>query len=140
MARIKLDLPERFHFQTRIGIRESDMNQGGHLGNDALFSLLNEARVKFYGSLGYSEGNVEGAGTIMSDAVIVYKAESFAGDELEFEVTAGDFSRIGCELYYRVTNTRTGAEVARAKTAIGFRDYQARKILPVPDGFRSKFA
>ena len=140
VARIKLDLPERFHFGTKINLRESDMNQGGHLGNEVLFSLLNEARVQFYGSLGYSEANVEGAGTIMSDAVIVYKAESFAGDELAFEVTAGDFTRVGCDLFYKVTNSRTGAEVARAKTAIGFLDYEARKILPVPDGFRKKFS
>jgi acyl-CoA thioesterase FadM len=74
MARIKLDLPDRFHFRTEIDVRESDMNRGGHLANDALFSLMNEARVKFYDSLGYREEDVEGTGTIMSDAVIVYKA------------------------------------------------------------------
>ena len=139
MARIKLDLPERFPFVTEIDVRESDMNRGGHLANDALFSLMNEARVKFYESLGYREEDVEGTGTIMSDAVIVYKAESFAGDRLAFEVTAGDFSRIGCDLFYRVTNVRTGHEVARAKTAIGFFDYVARKLIQVPEGFRTKF-
>ena len=139
MARIKLDLPERFTFSTEIDIRESDMNRGGHLANDALFSLMNEARVRFYHSLGYREEDVEGTGTIMSDAVIVYKAESFVGDRLAFEVTAGDFSRIGCDLFYRVTNTRTGHEVARAKTAIEFFDYGTRKLTQVPEGFRSKF-
>ena len=139
MARIKLELPDRFHFKTQIDVRESDMNRGGHLANDALFSLMNEARVKFYNDLGYREEDVEGTGTIMSDAVIVYRAESFAGDTLAFEVTAGDFSRIGCDLFYRVTNTKTGAEVARAKTAIGFFDYGARKVTAVPTGFRSKF-
>jgi len=71
--------------------------------------------------------------------VIVFKAEAFAGDTLAFEVTAGEFSRIGCDLFYRVTNTRTGVEVARAKTAIGFFDYGARKLVAVPDGFRSRF-
>jgi acyl-CoA thioesterase FadM len=139
VARIKLDLPDRFHFKTEIDVRPSDMNRGGHLANDALFSLMNEARVQFYGSLGFREEDVEGTGTIMSDAVIVYKAESFAGDTLAFEVTAGEFSRIGCDLFYRVTNTKTGAEVARAKTAIGFFDYGARKVTAVPTGFRSKF-
>jgi hypothetical protein len=55
-------------------------------------------------------------------------------------VTAGDFSRIGCDLFYRVTNVKTGNEVARAKTAIGFFDYGARKLASVPEGFRSKFS
>ena len=140
MARVKLELPDRFNFKTQIDVRESDMNRGDHLANDALFSLMNEARVKFYNDLGYREEDVEGTGTIMSDAVIVYRAESFAGDTLVFEVTAGDFSRIGCDLFYRVTNARTGTEVARAKTAIGFFDYDARKLTSVPEGFRRKFA
>ena len=76
----------------------------------------------------------------MSDAVIVYKAESFSGETLAFEVTAGDFSRIGCDLFYKVTNTRTGGEVARAKTAIGFFDYRTKKIMAVPEGFRTRCA
>lgn len=139
MARIKLDLPDRFYFTMEIQVRRSDMNIGGHLGNDVLFSFLNEARTKFYQSMGYNEMNVEGAGTIMADAVIVYKAETFAGDTLRFEVTAGDFSRIGCDLFYRVTNVQAGIEVARAKTAIAFLDYRTRKTLPVPEKFRNLF-
>jgi acyl-CoA thioesterase FadM len=135
---MKLELPDRFPFMTEITLRPSDMNRGGHLGNDVLFSLMNEARVKFYESLGYSEEDIEGAGTIMSDAVIVFKAESFSGDTLAFEVTTGDFTRIGCDLFYRVMNTGTGGEVARAKTAIGFFDYKTKKILPVPEGFKNK--
>ena len=95
MARIKLDLPEQFHFRTEVRIRESHMHRGIHLGNAALFSLINEARMAFFESLGFSEVDVEGAGTIMSDAVVVYRAEGFLGDTLRFEVTAGDFSRIG---------------------------------------------
>jgi len=139
MARVKLELPNHFHFKTEIQVRESDMNRGGHLGNDTLVSLLNEARIRFYASHGYSEDNVDGAGTIMSDAVIVYRSEAFAGDTLGLEIAAGDFTRIGCDLYYRVTNSATGHEVARAKTAIGFLDYRERKILPVPGPFRALF-
>jgi acyl-CoA thioester hydrolase len=139
MARIKLELPDHFPFRTEIMVRETDINRGGHLANDALFSLMNEARVKFYTSLGFSEEDVEGTGTIMSDAVILYRAESYAGETLAFEVTAGDFSRIGCDLFYRITNTETGVEVARAKTAIGFFDYGTRKLSPVPAGFKRAF-
>ena len=83
--------------------------------------------------------DVEGAGTIMADAVVLYKTESFAGDLLVFEVTAGDFSRVACDVYYRITHSRTGVEVARAKTAIGFMDYGTRKMIPVPEPFKALF-
>jgi len=139
MARIKLELPDQFPFRMEVPILQSHIYRGIHLGNATLFSLINEARIAFFESLGCSEVDVEGAGTIMSDAVVVYRAETFQGDVLRFEVTAGDFSRTGCDLFYRVTKAGTGAEVARAKTAIGFMDYATRRMVAVPPGFRNRF-
>lgn len=140
MARMKLELPDHFHFRTEVEVLAEHLHLGLHLGNASLFTMLNEARIAFFVSLGWSEVDVEGAGTIMADAVVVYKAESHQGDTLRIEMTAGDFSRTGCDLFYRVTDAGTGAEVARAKTAIGFFDYGTRKIVPVPAGFRKRFA
>ena len=65
MPRIKIKLPEKFIFRTEIPIRITDINYGGHLGNDSLLSIIHEARVRFLKSLGYSESNVEGVGIIM---------------------------------------------------------------------------
>lgn len=139
MARIKLDLPDRFPFQTEVRIGAAHLHLGIHVGNGTLFELLNDARILFFESLGYSEVDVAGAGTIMADAVVVYKAESFAGDLLRFEVTAGEFSRTTCDLFYRVTKVPDGAEVARAKTAISFMDYTTRKVVAVPEAFKARF-
>ncbi len=47
MARIKLELPEHFEFTTRIPIRITDINYGGHAGNDSMLSIIHEARVQF---------------------------------------------------------------------------------------------
>ncbi|MCW8811925.1 MAG: acyl-CoA thioesterase, partial [Chlorobium sp.] len=77
MARIKVELPEKFHFRTEIQIRITDINYGGHLGNDSLLSIIHEARLRFLNHLGYSESNVEGIGIIMVDAGIQYKSEAF---------------------------------------------------------------
>ena len=139
MARIKIDLPQKFSFETELPVRITDINYGGHLGNDALLGLIHEARLRFLKSMGYSEHDVEGAGIIMSDAAIVYQAECFYGDALRFRVTAGEFSRAGCDIFYQVTNAKTGGPVAGAKTGIVFYDYQAKKVLPVPEGFRKRF-
>ncbi len=38
MARVRLDLPDKFLFTTEIPLRVSDINYGGHLGNDAVLS------------------------------------------------------------------------------------------------------
>jgi acyl-CoA thioester hydrolase len=73
MARVKLEIPETLPFSTEISVRIGDINYGGHLGNDAVLSIVHEARVRFLGSLGYTEMNVEGKGIIMTDAVVVFK-------------------------------------------------------------------
>jgi hypothetical protein len=39
MARVKIDLPDKFIFKTEIPIRINDINYGGHLGNDAVLSI-----------------------------------------------------------------------------------------------------
>ena len=60
MPRIQFALPERFVFSTELQIYISHVNQGGHLDNAQLLTLVSEARVRFFQSLGYREAGVEG--------------------------------------------------------------------------------
>lgn len=138
MARIKIDLPGKFIFKTEIPIRITDINYGGHLGNDSLLSLIHEARVRFLNHLGYSESNVEGSGIIMIDAGVQYKSEGFYGDELLVEIAVNEFSSIGCDFVYRITNKNTSKEISLAKTGIVFFNYDKRKTVAVPIEFKKK--
>ena len=137
MARIKLDLPSRFPFRTTLEVRVTDLNYGNHLGNDALLGLLHEARVRFLAAHGWTEKDVEGVGLLMADCAILYKAQGRLGDVLTVEMAAGDFSRVGCDLYYRVTKA-DGTELAQAKTGIAFFDYAEQTVRPVPETFRRR--
>ncbi|MCU0345256.1 MAG: thioesterase family protein [Ignavibacterium sp.] len=138
MPRIKIETPDKFIFSTEIPIRITDINYGGHLGNDSLLSIIHEARVRFLNHLGYSESNVEGSGIIMIDSVIQYKSEGFYGDELLIEVAVNDFTGIGCDIVYRLTNKNSDKEIALAKTGIVFFNYEKRKTAPVPSLFKKK--
>lgn len=138
MPRIKIEIPEKFNFKTEISIRITDINYGGHLGNDSLLSIIHEARLRFLNHLGYSESNVEGVGIIMIDAGIQYKSEAFYGDQLMIDVAVTDFTGIGCDFVFRMTNNNSGKEIAVAKTGIVFFDYEKRKTVPVPAEFKKK--
>ena len=70
MARIKIDLPQNFSFRTEIPVRITDINYGGHAGNDTILSLIHEARMQFLANSGYSELNFEGTSLIMADVGI----------------------------------------------------------------------
>jgi len=136
MPRIKIEIPKKFIYKTEIPIRITDINYGGHLGNDSLLSIIHEARLQFLNHLGYSESNVEGSGIIMIDSAIQYKLEGFYGDELLIEIAVNDFTGIGCDIVYRLTNKNSGKEIALAKTGIVFYDYKTKKIVPVPKKYR----
>ena len=140
MARISLNIPEKTHFICTLPVRISDINYGGHLSNDKLLSLLHEARVQFFGHMGYNETNVAGVASIMADVVIIYRNEGFYGDVLQIAMSAVDFSSAGFDLFYHITcPNRENIEIARAKTGIVFFDYNIRKVQRVPEVFKAQF-
>src|SRR5688500_8960417 len=128
MARTRLQLPASFSFSTLLPVRITDVNYGGHVGNDTILTLLHEARVQFLQSLGFTEMNFAGAGLIMSDAVIEFKNELFYGNPLRAFVTADEFTRVSFDIFYRLVVEMDGKEqvIANAKTGMVCFDYDAR--------------
>jgi YbgC/YbaW family acyl-CoA thioester hydrolase len=140
MARIKIILPQHFTFSTHIRIRITDVNYGGHVGNDALLSIIHEARMQFLHSLGYTEMNMDGTGLIMADVAIEFKAEAFYGDNLFVSVTASDFTRAGFDLVYLLEKQQDNntVTIAIAKTGMVCFDYTAKKIAALPQNALAK--
>lgn len=139
MARIKLDLPANVSFTTELRVRITDVNYGGHLGNDAMLGLLHEARVRFLEHYGLSEGDIGGFGLIMTDSALVYKSEAFPGETLVVAMALADFNKYGCDFLYQVTEKTSGREVARAKTGMVFFDYAKRAVQKIPHTFLDQF-
>lgn len=134
MARIHLTLPGTYLFDCELPVRVSDLNYGGHVGNDRLLTFAQEARVLFYRQHGIeSEVKIDGTiGQIITDAAVVYKAESFLGDVLHIQIGASDFNKYGFDFIYRVSNKLSGKEVAHIKTGVVCFDYEKRKVCSVP--------
>lgn len=140
MSRIQIDLPEKFLFTTDLIVRASDLNYGNHVGHDRLLTLMQDARVQFYRSLGFkNELNFDGdIGQVIADVAVQYKSESFLGDELTIKIGVSDFNKYGFDMLYLIENKITGKEVALCKIGIVCFDYRARKIAVIPDILRKK--
>jgi acyl-CoA thioester hydrolase len=137
MARIKVAIPDYAHFEATIPVRVTDLNYGNHLGNDALLSILHEARMQLLGNFGWSELDLAGASMIMADVAIEYKGEGFYGDVLQIKLAFDDISKYGFDITYHVLN-QNGKEVARAKTGMLCFDYQNRKLMTLPAEVKEK--
>jgi acyl-CoA thioester hydrolase len=136
MARVELDLPASFPFTTRLAIRIGDINYGGHLGNDAVLALAQEARLRFLVSHGFAdEREVGGLGLIMADAVVVYRAEGRYGMELQIDLALSDVRSRSFDVLYRLGDAADGSEIARVKTGLVWFDYATRKVARMPEAF-----
>ncbi len=139
LARLRIELPEKYLFSTEIAVRIGDINYGGHLGNDSVLGLFHEARLRFLKSRGYSELDAGGAGIIMVDSAVCYRSQAFHGETMKVEVAVADPDRYGCDFLYRMSDVATGREVARAKTSILFFDYGENRKTEMPGPFRAAF-
>jgi acyl-CoA thioesterase FadM len=135
MARIKIELPEEFCFATKIPVRITDINFGGHVGNDTILSIVHETRAQFFKQCGYDELNFGGVGTIMSDVAIEYKNQTYYGDEIISSVAVGEITKVAFDLFYKLEKkSPTGklVPVALAKTWMVCYDYAQKKVAAIP--------
>lgn len=139
MAKTIIQFPPAFPFQTSIPVRITDVNYGGHVGNDAILSIIHEARLQFLNSYGYSETDIGGVGMIMSEVSIVFKHELFYGDTLRVQVAVANVGRASFDLVYKLETDRQGkaVDIAHARTAMVSFDYQRRRPVALPEAVRS---
>ena len=135
MERIKINLPGNFNFSTIIKIRITDLNYGGHVGNDSFLSLIHEARQQFLNHFGYSEFQIENTSLIMADAALEFKKELNYQDEIKISVCASGFDKYGFDIFYKL-EIMTGQKLTlagKAKTGMICYDYHQKKIASVPE-------
>lgn len=140
MTRVKLKLPEKFSFYTTIPIRITDINYGGHVGNDTILTLLHEARMQFLHHHSFSEMDFAGTSLIMTNVEIEFKKELFYNDTIDLHVTASNFTHIGFDVYYKVVKSKEDVVVAIARTGMVCYDYQQKKITKVPESVLAIFS
>lgn len=139
MSRLTLSFPEdQYCFQTLLTVRVTDINAANHLGNDAMISMISEARARFlYEFDTYETGT--GLGIIVTDLATVYRAEAHARDQLLFEVGVMDFNRYGGDITFRITRPADKQLIAMAKSGFVFFDYHHSTVVPMPASFSEKF-
>lgn len=141
MARITIDLPGSFSFSTSVPVRITDLNYGGHVGNDTILSLIHEARVQYLRPFGYDEKNLAGTSLIMGDVSIVFKNELFYGDIVRISVSVIEISRVAFDMVYLLEKEANGKiiTIAEAKTGMVCFDYAKRKITSLPEEVKKDF-
>jgi acyl-CoA thioester hydrolase len=140
MQRVKVELPDKFDFFTIIQTRITDMNYGGHLGNDCFLSLIHEARIQFLQHYDYTELNFEGTSLIMADVALEFKHEIVYNNKIKIWVKADGFDKIGFDIFYllEIIDNDNNKLAGKAKTGMLCFDYSTKKITAIPNIAKEK--
>lgn len=133
MPRTKLTEQPHYEFCYPITLQPRDINYGGHMGVDALISIIGTARAYIFKTVGLSEIKLgdDRTGIIMTDFVVNLKAEGFMFDNLEVHSHIGELTKNGFRFFHKVI--RGDSIVALAEMGFLTFDYDARKAISVPD-------
>ncbi len=140
VGRIKIHLPEKFLYTGDIPIRITDLNYGGHVGNDAVLSIIHEGRMQYLHQFGFTEIDCGGVSLIMSDVAIEFKAELFYGDVVNVSIATGYVSKVAFDMFYKLEK-KAGEKkvvVAVAKSGMVCFNYQTKRVTPISELLKEK--
>lgn len=141
MARTRLKKQQHYPFEIHTTVRVSDINYGGHLGNDAVVRLINEARVAMMRELGCSELDLGDGQTamVMTDMTVNYVGEGFLFDAVTIRSCVDRVSYFGFRLHHLITKPGPAGQgevdVALVETGLSAFHGQSRSIGELPASF-----
>lgn len=135
MPKSKLKVQEKYEFEYGKTLQVTDINYGGHLGNDALVGITHEARVNLLRTLGCSELDLgDGAtGIIMADLAVNYLGEGFMFDDIKVLSHIDEISTHSFRIFHHML--KEDKTIALAETGIIAFDYNERRITEIPRAF-----
>ncbi len=124
MPRVTLAEKPSYEHSHSMLIRATDINYGGHLGNETLLGLVHEARAHFLKAVNFITiiGGKQTVGLVAN-----YKAEGFAHEEVTVESQIDELGQKSFRLFHRI---QRGEQVI-ALVEMGMVAYSYSKRTPV---------
>jgi len=114
----------------------ADINYGKHLGNDRPLVIFQDARIRFFKSLGLSEGDIgNGRSIVVVESGCRYMRQVFLHEELQVAVTIGELQGKRCRIEYSVKRLGDDQIVLSGFTLLLAYDPLARKAATLPEQF-----
>ncbi len=140
IPRIKLLELSNYRFHYKRKVQKRDLNYAGHLGNDSIVRLLQEARLAIFQQLGFTELDLGDSktGIIIGDLVINFRSEGFLDEELNIESQIEDVTERSMRIYHRIIKKQDNSMLALAETGLVAYDYSTRAIAKWPERFNTE--
>ncbi|WP_320046524.1 thioesterase family protein [uncultured Ilyobacter sp.] len=123
-------------FISKYQVRISDINYGGHMGNERALVAFQQARIEWLETLGLSELSIgEERGLIQRRANVEYLREISLGDILNVKIYPVEIRGSYFVLAHEVSN-QDGVTVLTGNVTLGSFDYNNKRLAKIPGALK----
>ncbi len=128
-----------FKHQHTLSVRFSDADMLAHTNNAVYFSYMEEARLSYFGKLGYEAKEFhKRCPFILASASCDFKSPSFITEELVVYLGVTEIRRSSFIMEYEIKEKSSQRLVALGKTTQVTYDFGNHKVMSVPQELREK--
>jgi acyl-CoA thioester hydrolase len=126
-----------FRFFHPIAVRYGDLDPQGHVNNAGFITYLEHARVSYIRELGLWDGkDFMQIGFILARIELDYKAPILMTDAVDVGVRVSRLGNKSLNMEYLIREPNTGKIFGEGKTVQVAYDYEHKKTIPLPQGWR----
>lgn len=128
-------------FEMDYKVIVSDINYGGHLGNERALIIFQQTRMEWLNSIGFDEVYLgeEGKGLIQLESHVYYKKEIMLGEILKCVIKEIVVARSNFDIVYEIINQKGEIAISGSTKMMAF-DYKNKRATRIPKVFLEKIS
>jgi acyl-CoA thioester hydrolase len=124
--------------ETEVTVRFCETDALGHINNTSYFIYLEEARMKFFESLGYSMSHPNEWNFIIASTKCDFLNQGYFNQILTVRTFVTKIGSKSFEINHDIICSQTGQLIAKGNAIIVFFDFKEQKSKPIPHLLREE--
>ena len=120
-----------------IYVRYCETDAGGHVSNTSYFLYFEEARTKFFGTIGFGLKDKKNFNFIVAHLSCNFIAQSYASQILSVTTSVSNIGTKSYTLVHEIKDANTGALIANGSAVIVCYNFQEQHSIEIPTDLRT---
>ena len=120
-----------------IYVRYCETDAGGHVSNTSYFLYFEEARTKFFGTIGFGLKDKKNFNFIVAHLSWNFIAQSYASQILSVTTSVSNIGTKSYTLVHEIKDANTGALIANGSAVIVCYNFQEQHSIEIPTDLRT---
>lgn len=121
--------------EIKIKVRFCETDALGHINNSSYFVYLEEARIRYFESLGYNM-SMKGWNFILASAKCDFLSQGYFNDTLTIRTYVSKIGTKSFTLEHDIISERTKEMIAKGNAVIVYFDFEEQRSVIIPETLR----